>query len=471
MNDVDTFRIQLSELEVTLTKKEMEMDMLKEVIKTLNAQTRLHNANECEEPFEVRTYDNNTNCSEKEELDALYNVASMRTKMTILEKEMQIMSQSFSEVKSENDKLQNKIYEVEQSKEELKKQSEEALSAKVKAELELQVLSRHYKEKELEFGREMGIQEVKWQQKEENTFSLTHKLESMIEENELYKQQIESLRLEQIESDKKWKLQFNQLEKQAHESWIQARNAERKLEEAKTEAAVLRQTLTKTNKSPFDGFLSDLAHHDGAMSTLPSITEIDIPPPPPPPPMPPQLPPFNGVAPPSIPYGAPLPPMPPFSDTGSDYGSGTWNTNLSVVPPPPPSYLPFNDSNESLPVNNSSPYSPNSRLAQRNHWDSISNRDTFSPNSHDCNNSRGPSPSVMKSFQTTTNHSYSHLPQPLISNVPLSNTAVHHSSSSNLRQRIYSPQKTSHSNHNMNQSFYKKSTSTGNLNNVSQSNV
>lgn len=56
--------------------------------------------------------------------------------------------------------------------------------------------------------------------------------------------QYESLKQEVVSQEVDLKSQISVLEKKAHENWVAARQAERKLEEAKQEAAQLRNRLT-----------------------------------------------------------------------------------------------------------------------------------------------------------------------------------------------------------------------------------
>lgn len=60
----------------------------------------------------------------------------------------------------------------------------------------------------------------------------------------LYRSQYESLKQEVVSQEVDLKSQISVLEKKAHENWVAARQAERKLEEAKQEAAQLRNRLT-----------------------------------------------------------------------------------------------------------------------------------------------------------------------------------------------------------------------------------
>lgn len=61
--------------------------------------------------------------------------------------------------------------------------------------------------------------------------------------------QNESLKQEIVSQEVELKSQISVLEKKAHESWVNARQAERRVEEAKQEAAQLRNRLTLKERS------------------------------------------------------------------------------------------------------------------------------------------------------------------------------------------------------------------------------
>lgn len=62
----------------------------------------------------------------------------------------------------------------------------------------------------------------------------------------LYRSQNEQLRAEIEAQSITHKAQINAVEMRAHDSWLAAKQAERRLDEAKTEASVLRKKLTSS---------------------------------------------------------------------------------------------------------------------------------------------------------------------------------------------------------------------------------
>lgn len=228
----------------------------------------------------------NNNSNSEEDMQ---DIVRMQIALTNSELEKKQLQTKYETLDAEVQQLKNDIVSTRDENKRLKEEIENASKEKVKAVMELEVLSKYYKEKELEYGKEIGVQQLKRQQREEDADSLGSKLEVTTEENELLKGQVKSIKKELEDTERRYKSQLNQLEKQSHENWIAARNAERKFEESKAEAAALRQTLTMSVKSPPPGDLSSyLDETNASMSSLPDALNSSLPllPPPPPPPLP-----------------------------------------------------------------------------------------------------------------------------------------------------------------------------------------
>ncbi|XP_013781368.1 leucine-rich repeat extensin-like protein 3 [Limulus polyphemus] len=136
--------------------------------------------------------------------------------------------------------LQEKLREVDQ----LWSDYNKALQDKTEAQTKLDVLTSYFKEKEMQLQRELGAQEVMRQRKEKDASSAERHVALIEQENSSYKAQLATMKQEMDETNRNFKNQIAAEEKKAHDNWIAARAAERKLEEAKQEAASLRQRLT-----------------------------------------------------------------------------------------------------------------------------------------------------------------------------------------------------------------------------------
>ncbi|XP_029834226.2 LOW QUALITY PROTEIN: transport and Golgi organization protein 1 [Ixodes scapularis] len=212
--------------------------------------------------------------------------------------------------------LRAELVESVRARDEAQQESREAVT-------KLEVLSSYFKERELKLQREIGVQEVQRQQKEADVGSATQRLAMLEQQNASYRSQLASLKQEMEVSERNYKNQLTEQEKRAHENWLAARAAERKLEDANRETANLRQRLTLLEREQMMNSFGppppppgDIEHvHGDTMPeglTQPPLPHGLLPPPPPlgrlggPPLPPPPLHPMMG--PPMFP---PFPPPPP----------------------------------------------------------------------------------------------------------------------------------------------------------------
>ncbi|KAH9426651.1 hypothetical protein DERP_002750 [Dermatophagoides pteronyssinus] len=256
---------------------------------------------------------NNTNDDDEQNIEGggedsicLQDVIQLQLRLTQMETEKEQFRQKFETVQKQLQDITDEIESTRKLNQQLKQNAENALQEKFKAITELEVLSKYYKEKELEYAKDIGVHRVKQEQQNEDVESLLSKLNVTEEENTIIKDQLKSIKKELEETERRYKSQLNQLEKHSHENWIAARSAERKLEETKAEASALRQALSQSVKSPppgefsFGGYLDDTA---SSVSSIPEALNTSLPvPPPPPPPFP-----FPSI------FGSTIPPPPPPS--------------------------------------------------------------------------------------------------------------------------------------------------------------
>uniref|UniRef100_T1GCC3 Uncharacterized protein n=1 Tax=Megaselia scalaris TaxID=36166 RepID=T1GCC3_MEGSC len=128
--------------------------------------------------------------------------------------------------------------------------------------------------------------------------------------------QNDSLRAEIEAQTAAHKAQIGTLENRAHETWLAARQSERKYEEARLEGANLRRKLTQLSQNGVSQNTTDGIQSNTSINSAPSPVHMEAPGspilqlPPPPPFLPPS---FMGLPPPPMmgPGGAP-PPFPPM---------------------------------------------------------------------------------------------------------------------------------------------------------------
>lgn len=364
--------------------KDLEIESLKNIL--LKVRKPIENYSE-DDTIEANDQIDSENCDKS--LNDIYDIVKMEIQVKNLTNDKKELVSKLEDVSQQVRHMNDKLASLEEDNKKLKSERETAVQERFKAQTELEVLTKYYKEKELEMGKEIGVQHIQRQRKEEDANSMASQLASFEEENVSLRSQLQSMKKEIEDTERKYKSQINQLEKQVHENWILARNAERKYDEAKTEASVLRQTLTMSVKSPVDGFGGDSSFMDDSASSISDHFVTGLPPPPPPPmPPPPMMPPFNPMMQPMhMPYGE-----------ESDWNpmmDPRFNPNvrsISEVPAIPQHFPPMSAFN-SMPTDvnmnmnpnqmshqNSQPVSYAQQMAHQ--WESgsqMSNRDTYSP--------------------------------------------------------------------------------------------
>ncbi|XP_016987494.1 transport and Golgi organization protein 1 [Drosophila rhopaloa] len=136
--------------------------------------------------------------------------------------------------------LQQSSTDVEQLKQDFNLSERDKLEAQTR----LEVLSGYFREKENELKKELSMQETKWLQHQGENASTVEIQTLMKNEIQTLKSQNDELRAEIEAQIASHKAQMGTLENRAHESWLAARQSERRCEEALAEAAGLRRKLT-----------------------------------------------------------------------------------------------------------------------------------------------------------------------------------------------------------------------------------
>ncbi|XP_015915093.1 transport and Golgi organization protein 1 [Parasteatoda tepidariorum] len=300
----------------------------------------------------------------EEKLKYLKNSTHNLMKLQKQEEENRLLSERLTEAKNRLLDIEVSILDVKSENDKLKVNYNQALQDKAEAQTKLEVLTNYFKDKEIQLQKQLGVQEAVRQRTEEDATSAERRICLIEQENASYKYQVASMKQEIEETERNLKSQISLHEKKAHENWLAARTAERKLEDTKQEVTQLRQRLTLLEREqenwsnstrdeiirPVPKRISNM--NDDSVNTQDSNSSLELrsnlfPPPPPMmlppdrplPPLPP-LPPFLRPFDPPPPFES-LPPfqpqpwnMPPpdavsnsdFRMTPSDYGRGREST-------------------------------------------------------------------------------------------------------------------------------------------------
>ncbi|XP_014612592.1 PREDICTED: transport and Golgi organization protein 1 isoform X1 [Polistes canadensis] len=345
----------IQQLEVQITQLSMDKVNLYKELKIKEA--------EMKDLVEVINQVNSNNL----DIEKLYEVSHVKAEASQLLEERNDLKIRLSEVEGAHSLLEEHMKLVKEEVSSLSEQCKVAEKEKRDAETRLEVISNFFKEKEAQRQKEEAL----WLQKQGEVTSTVERIQTMQNEIQGYKQQIEMLKREIVDQEREYKSQISILETKAHEQWVTARQNERRLEESKAEAGQLRNRLTLIEKNLSDADADTKLHRleaNGETTTSPPLfigaesssspimfTGSSGVPPPPPSFMHPSL--FPTYLPPPLPSGSGLPPYdvgqrpPPLGGRLSSppplplhpHPSGRYDNADS--PPPlisPPLLLPFN---------------------------------------------------------------------------------------------------------------------------------
>nr|XP_036229829.1 transport and Golgi organization protein 1 isoform X1 [Bactrocera oleae]XP_036229835.1 transport and Golgi organization protein 1 isoform X1 [Bactrocera oleae] len=236
-------------------------------------------------------------------LDVQKRYAALKDRLDTETDAKKLFEQQLQLSNNENEKLKHDFHQSEKDK--------------LEAQTRLEVLSNYFKEKETQLQKELSLKEAMWLKQQGETTSTVDRVTTMQQEIQALKSQNDALRAEIEAQLAAHKAQTGTLENRAHETWLAARQSERRYEEARAEATALRRKLTSlaggaTGEANFEKMAA------GELNNANSPIHMESPgspllgrlPPPPflPPPFMGPPPPFMGMPPPFVPPGEMRPP-------------------------------------------------------------------------------------------------------------------------------------------------------------------
>ncbi|CAH0554555.1 unnamed protein product [Brassicogethes aeneus] len=273
--------------------------------------------------------------NDKETLKSILDVTTTKAELQQFKSENEQLAIKLSHEEVAQINLKKQIESVKEECDRLRNKYEAADKEKLEINTKLDVLNNYFKEKESQLQKEISRYESIWATKEGEATSTTERIKYIQEELQNYKAQNETLKQEIVNQEVELKSQISVLEKKIHENWVTARQTERKLEDAKQEAAQLRNRLTLRERT-----LTEDKTHNRLQSPMEMNGDHPLSPPPlqnpaSPPPMlyysrdhMTKSPPIPGLPFLPPPPGAPFMPPPPGMH------------NAFMPPPPPPNLFP-----------------------------------------------------------------------------------------------------------------------------------
>ncbi|KAL5280437.1 Tango1 family protein [Megaselia abdita] len=280
----------------------------------------------------------------------IYNMANMRADLSASKKEKDILKERLENEMDSKKSLNDQLKTVTEEIEKIKQDFHETEKDKLEAQTRLEVLSNYFKDKETQLQKELSVKEAMWMKQQGETTTTVERVKNMQEEIQSLKSQNDSLRAEIEAQSAAHKAQIGTLENRAHETWLSARQSERKYEEARLEGANLRRKLTQMSQNGLPQSQTDGVTPNTSGVLAPSPTNMENPGSPimqmPPPPfLPPPT--FMGLPPPPPmmgPGGGP-PPFPPMFLPPGEMRPPPLGRLMS---PPPPHHSRYIDDDTSI---------------------------------------------------------------------------------------------------------------------------
>ena len=229
-------KLRLSDIEQKSERTDEQVEVLQEVIKEMR---KKHLVVEEQDGWEVEGdgWNNSTeDLTDLQELSSI-NADLLSHKQDLLEKLKGVKSEL--EV-SNCDLIKHKEECVDRRRERDDKVKEFNESRK-----KLEVLTEFFNKKEAELQKQIGLQSAKFGDVSNDAESTLERLEIVRVELEARKEEVRGLRRDLEEQERSLKAGVSEQEKKAHECWVAARQAERKVTELQSETSVLKNRLTQ----------------------------------------------------------------------------------------------------------------------------------------------------------------------------------------------------------------------------------
>jgi hypothetical protein len=165
-----------------------------------------------------------------DKLQALLDVGRSRAELKLMAVERDALAEKLQDEVAARKLLENNVTVISEEVTRLRGKCEEAEKEKFKAQIRFETISNYFKEKENLLQEELRLHKAMSLLKDLDATSTYERINSFQRETDL-------------------KYQIATLEKQAHENWVAARQAERKLEASELEASLLRNNLIIAEKT------------------------------------------------------------------------------------------------------------------------------------------------------------------------------------------------------------------------------
>ena len=228
-------KLRLSDIEEKSEATDEQIAVLEEIIKEMR---KKHLVVEESDGWEVEGDGWNNSTEDLTDLEELRSVSAD------LRSHKQDLLQKLESVKSQVEVSNCDLVKHKEECEDRRIERDQTVKEFNATQKKLEVLTEFFNKKEAELQKQIGLQSAKFGDVSHDAENTSKRLEIVNVELETSKEEVRSLRRELEEQERSLKAGVSEQEKKAHECWVAARQAERKVTELQSETSVLKNRLT-----------------------------------------------------------------------------------------------------------------------------------------------------------------------------------------------------------------------------------
>jgi len=181
---------------------------------------------------------------EVEEVAEAKEIATLKIESKKAVEARDALQEEVSSVRARLEEVESEALAAKEETATLREVRDEVVKDRGDVQRRLDVLTEFFNKKEAELQKQLGLQSAKFGDVSTDAESTARKLISVTSELESTGAQVKLLRTELEDQEKSLKASVAAQEKKAHENWVAARQAERRLTEVQSEMSVFRNRLT-----------------------------------------------------------------------------------------------------------------------------------------------------------------------------------------------------------------------------------
>jgi len=240
--DMSSLRSRISIFKNESESKEEQLEILQETLDEL--QTRKSNKDENNKSEEADGWEVEEDSWGVDEVNEIKEVAKLRIENRKNSELKEELEKEVIDIKSQLETASVDLDNYKTESTSLREARDEVLKENSDVQRRLDVLTEFFNKKEAELQKQLGLQSARFGDVSTDAESTARQLISVTSELESTQGQLKIIKGELEDQERSLKASVAGQEKKAHENWVAARQAERKLTELQGEMSLLRNKLT-----------------------------------------------------------------------------------------------------------------------------------------------------------------------------------------------------------------------------------